>query len=112
MAGLADKQQRFVDEYLIDLNATQAAIRAGYSANNADKIVSELLGKTGVAEAIQDELKVRVISTCGYFLFGKKTIFLGSCRVTCRSLSITAHRFIPHWIRKSLELLPVDLRVI
>lgn len=52
MAGLADKQQRFVDEYLIDLNATQAAIRAGYSANNADKIVSELLGKTGVAEAI------------------------------------------------------------
>lgn len=29
--GLTDKQKRFVDEYLIDLNATQAAIRAGYS---------------------------------------------------------------------------------
>lgn len=31
MAKLTAKQQRFVDEYLIDLNATQAAIRAGYS---------------------------------------------------------------------------------
>ncbi|MDP7241770.1 MAG: terminase small subunit [Rhodospirillales bacterium] len=31
---LSPKQQRFVDEYLIDLNATQAAIRAGYSNNN------------------------------------------------------------------------------
>lgn len=31
MGKLTEKQQRFVDEYLIDLNATQAAIRAGYS---------------------------------------------------------------------------------
>ena len=46
------KQQTFVEEYLIDLNATQAAIRAGYSAKNADKIGSELLGKTRVAEAV------------------------------------------------------------
>jgi phage terminase small subunit len=50
---LTPKQQRFVDEYLIDLNATQAAIRAGYSAKNADKIGPELLGKTRVAEAIR-----------------------------------------------------------
>jgi phage terminase small subunit len=52
MARLTKKQQLFVEEYLIDLNATQAAIRAGYSANNADKIGSELLGKTRVSEAI------------------------------------------------------------
>lgn len=52
MAKLTDKQQRFVEEYLIDLNATKAAIRAGYSAKNADKIGSELLGKTRVAEAV------------------------------------------------------------
>lgn len=52
MAKLTDKQKRFVEEYLIDLNATQAAIRAGYSVNNADKIGSELLGKTGVFEAV------------------------------------------------------------
>lgn len=49
---LTPKQQRFVEEYLVDLNATQAAIRAGYSARNADKIAFQLLGKTRVAEAI------------------------------------------------------------
>ncbi len=51
---LTPRQARFVDEYLIDLNATQAAIRAGYSANNSGKIGPELLGKTRVAEAIQE----------------------------------------------------------
>jgi len=50
---LTDKQRMFVKEYLVDLNATQAAIRAGYSENNADKIGSELLGKTRVKEEIQ-----------------------------------------------------------
>lgn len=53
MAKLSKKQQQFVEEYLIDLNATQAAIRAGYSVKNADKIGSELLGKTRVLEDIQ-----------------------------------------------------------
>jgi len=50
---LTPKQKKFVSEYLVDLNATQAAIRAGYSKQNADKIGPELLGKTRVAEAIQ-----------------------------------------------------------
>lgn len=50
---MTPKQARFVEEYLIDLNATQACIRAGYSAKTADKIGPELLGKTSVAEAIQ-----------------------------------------------------------
>lgn len=59
MAKLTEKQQRFVDEYLIDLNATQAAIRAGYSINNADKIGSELLGKTRVSEAISKAMAER-----------------------------------------------------
>lgn len=49
---LTAKQARFVDEYLIDLNATQAAIRAGYSQKNAQKISSELLGKSKIAAAI------------------------------------------------------------
>ena len=52
MSALTPKQERFIDEYLVDLNATQAAIRAGYSAANADKIGSQLLGKTRVAEAV------------------------------------------------------------
>lgn len=50
---LTPRQQRFVEEYLVDLNATRAAVRAGYSERNADKIGSELLGKTRVAQAIQ-----------------------------------------------------------
>jgi len=41
--NLTPKQQRFVQEYLVDLNATQAAVRAGYSRRNADKIGPELL---------------------------------------------------------------------
>lgn len=63
MAKLTAKQQRFCDEYLIDLNATQAAIRAGYSEKNADKIGSELLGKTRVAEYIQERKLDRVKRT-------------------------------------------------
>jgi phage terminase small subunit len=49
---LTDKQQRFVDEYLIDLNATQAAIRAGYSEKTAEQQAYQLLQKTSVQEAI------------------------------------------------------------
>lgn len=50
---LTGKQILFVAEYLIDLNATRAAIRAGYSERSADKIGSELLGKTRVWQAIE-----------------------------------------------------------
>ena len=57
--ALTPKQKRFVEEYLIDLNATQAAIRAGYSERNADKIGPELLGKTRVKEAINKRMAKR-----------------------------------------------------
>lgn len=57
--GINKKQAQFVKEYLIDLNATQAAIRAGYSAKTADRIGPELLGKTCVAEAIRLEMEAR-----------------------------------------------------
>jgi len=56
---LTPKQKKFVDEYLIDLNATQAAIRAGFSAKTAEWIGPQLLGKSHVAAAIKarrDEL--------------------------------------------------------
>lgn len=49
---LTAKQQRFVDEYLIDLNATQAAIRAGYSEKTAYSIGEENLKKPDVKAAI------------------------------------------------------------
>jgi phage terminase small subunit len=50
---LNPKQQRFVEEYLIDLNATQAAIRAGYSKKRASEYGYQLLQKTTVSDAIQ-----------------------------------------------------------
>ena len=56
---LTARQARFVDEYLIDLNATRAAIRAGYSAKTAEWIGPQLLGKTHVAEAIAERMKAR-----------------------------------------------------
>jgi phage terminase small subunit len=52
MSELTPKQARFVEEYLIDLNATQAAIRAGYSVRTAEKIGSENLKKPEVRSAI------------------------------------------------------------
>lgn len=54
MANLTPKQQRFVEEYLIDLNATQAAIRAGYSEKTAKEIGSENLTKPNIAKAIEE----------------------------------------------------------
>lgn len=60
---MTPKQARFVEEYLIDLNATQACIRAGYSAKTADRIGPELLGKACVAEAIQKAKDARSMRT-------------------------------------------------
>lgn len=51
---LTDRQRRFVDEYLIDLNATKAAVRAGYSVRTANKIGTELLGKTSISKLISE----------------------------------------------------------
>lgn len=49
---LTDKQQRFVDEYMVDMNATQAAIRAGYSAHTANEQGSQLLAKLSIQRAL------------------------------------------------------------
>ncbi len=50
--NLCPKQQRFVEEYLLDLNATQAAVRAGYSKKTARAIASENLAKPNIQEAV------------------------------------------------------------
>lgn len=56
MAKFTAKQQRFCDEYLIDLNATQAAIRAGYSAKTARVIGQENLLKPAIKEYIEKRM--------------------------------------------------------
>ena len=60
---LTEKQKRFIDEYLIDLNATAAAKRAGYSERNAEKIGHQLLEKTRVAQELAGRLKARMKRT-------------------------------------------------
>ena len=56
MAKLTAKQQRFCDEYLVDLNATQAAIRAGYSKRSARQIADLNMSKHDIREYIDNRL--------------------------------------------------------
>ena len=60
---LTPKQARFVEEYLLDLNAAAAARRAGYSEKTADSIAAQLLSKTKVFEAVQSAVAARSAKT-------------------------------------------------
>jgi phage terminase small subunit len=57
MNKLTDKQERFVQEYMIDLNATQAAIRAGYSVKTAKEQGCRLFTNVHIQAAIQEKQK-------------------------------------------------------
>ncbi|EKY3902111.1 terminase small subunit [Enterobacter hormaechei] len=63
--GLTAQQRLFVAEYLKDGNATQAAIRAGYSKKSAEQIGYQLLQKTSVAQAIAQQQKASIERTIG-----------------------------------------------
>ncbi len=56
---MTPRQELFVKEYLVDLNATKAAVRAGYSAKTAEQQGPRLLGNVGVAVAIKKALEAR-----------------------------------------------------
>ncbi len=71
MAELTAKQQAFCEEYMIDLNATQAAIRAGYSENTASEIGYENLSKPQIGYKIAElkaERSARTEITADYVL--------------------------------------------
>ena len=57
MNKLTDKQRKFCDEYLVDLNATQAAIRVGYSEKTASEQSSRLLSNVKIQNYIQNKQK-------------------------------------------------------
>lgn len=57
--ALTEKQKRFVQEYLVDLNAAQAAIRAGYKEKAARSVGAENLTKPDIQKAIQSAIKER-----------------------------------------------------
>ena len=60
---LTDKQRKFCSEYLIDCNATQAAIRAGYSESSARSVASQLLTNLNIQSAIQERQQALKEST-------------------------------------------------
>ena len=75
--ALTPKQQAFIAEYMIDLNATQAAIRAGYSPATARMIGYENLTKPYIAKIIEKAMNERTASngiTADYVLNGIKAI--------------------------------------
>ena len=59
MGQLTPKQEMFIKEYLVDLNATQAAIRAGYSKKTARFIGEENLTKPNIQKSISEAMQVR-----------------------------------------------------
>ena len=81
-----EKQEQFVQEYLIDFNATQAAIRAGYSEHTAYSIGHELLKKHEIQESLQtakdkrakrtEVSQDRVITELAKLAFSKLTDFV------------------------------------
>ena len=122
MGKLTDKQKRFVEEYLVDLNATQAAIRAGYSEKTAMEQGYQLLQKTSVQKAIeeaqnkrleriqisQDEVIRRLIENAD-IASGKKAIVLTQTRKSGDGEivgdDVAQFVYEPSSVNKALELL-------
>ena len=80
---MTPKQKLFAQEYLVDLNATQAAIRAGYSKKTARKIGQENLTKPDIAKEIEKGKGERAAGL--RFLFLKNSV--GSAWDTLNSVS-------------------------
>ena len=77
MSKLTPKQEKFCREYIIDLNATQAAIRAGYSKKTAQEIGSENLSKPMIANflaQLQAPITKKALVDAEYVLTGLKHI--------------------------------------
>ena len=74
---LTAKQRMFVANYIIDLNATQAAVKAGYSVRTAQEQSSRLLSKVMIQDAIQIQMKAReqrVLVTADYVITSLKSV--------------------------------------
>lgn len=82
-AALTPKQQRFVDEYLIDLNATQAAIRAGYASGSARVTGARLLANANIMSLVRskrDSREERTEITADRVLEGLAAVAFGDLR--------------------------------
>ncbi|MEG2420845.1 MAG: terminase small subunit [Oscillospiraceae bacterium] len=114
MAKLTAKQERFVEEYLIDLNATQAAIRAKYSPETAGAIgaenlrkpqiraridiaMAELSKRTGVNQerVVRELAKVAFVNAADVINFEKATILSGASRADTAAIASVKVKVIP-----------------
>ncbi len=84
--SLTPKQARFVEEYFVDLNATQAAIRAGYSAKTAYSQGERLLRNVEVAAAPSGCLRMRSITTQPKGLFSASSSDSDSATISPASI--------------------------
>jgi phage terminase small subunit len=87
VSSLTEKQRRFAEEYVVDHNATQAAIRAGYAENNAKVQASRLLTKVNLREyvdALEAETTERVQLNAEFVLNGLMEIATGEGRDSAR----------------------------
>lgn len=115
---LTPKQKTFVQEYLVDLNATQAAIRAGYSAKTARQVGAENLSKPVIQEFIQaamNKRSERTEITADYVLYGIKAI-VEQCTsqktiVNEDGTETVVGNFDPQPALKGLELLGKHLKI-
>ena len=106
---LTAKQKLFVAEYLIDLNATQAAIRSGYSEKTAQAIGAENLTKPLIASAIQEAMDKRSAKTeinAEYVLNGIKGVI-----ERCTKEVNESDKFDPSPALKGYELLGKHLKL-
>ena len=76
--SLNARQEKFINEYLIDLNGTQAAIRAGYSKKTAQEIAAQNLTKPSIKKALEEKQKIlsdETLITQKYVLNNLKHVF-------------------------------------
>lgn len=111
MAKLTNKQKAFCQEYMVDLNATQAAIRAGYSKKTAKDIGCENLAKPAIADYIAKLMAKRAEKTevtADYVLSGIKRLARRCMQeevIKHRNGTALGFRFQPAAATKAYELL-------
>lgn len=116
-AKLTPKQELFCKEYIVDLNATQAAIRAGYSEKTANEQGSQLLAKLSIKEYVQslmDERSERVEITSDYVLRGIKELTercIQAIPVIVDGKETGEYKFEPNAALKGFELLGKHLKL-
>ena len=103
---MTPKQERFIAEYLVDLNATKAATRAGYSERRASEIGYQLLQKTTVAAAI-DLARARAAKKCEV----TREWIIEQLRVNAIQCLTPGETFNPAAANKALELLGKEHRM-